>query len=76
MRLPGHEPHARLDGEKLGEPLDLYSREVNTKLFTLGTRELTAGEHGLSAEVVGSHPAATPRHMLGLDYVELRPAPP
>jgi hypothetical protein len=66
----------RLDGGKLGEPLDLYSREVNTKLFTLGTRELTAGEHVLSAEVVGSNPAATPRHMLGLDYVELRVAPP
>jgi len=43
---------------------------------TLGTVELTAGDHTLSAEIVGSNPAATPRHMLGLDCLRLVPAAP
>jgi len=30
------------------------------------TQELNAGEHVFTAEIVGSNPAATPRHMLGL----------
>jgi hypothetical protein len=64
-----------LDGEKLGEPVDLYRAEVDTRLVTLGTRQLSGGHHILAAEVVGSNRAAKPRHMLGLDYVELRRAP-
>lgn len=65
-----------LDGAKLGEPVDLDHREVDTVLINLGTRDLLAGDHVLSAEVVGANPAAEPRHMLGLDYVELRPVNP
>ena len=40
------------------------------------TPELNAGEHVFTAEIVGSNPAATPRHMLGLDYLQLEPVKP
>ena len=65
-----------LDGSKLGEPLDFYSRENVYTSVTLGTVELAAGEHTFSAEIVGTNPAATPRHMLGLDCLQLVPASP
>ncbi|MCC6729758.1 MAG: DUF2961 domain-containing protein [Chthonomonadales bacterium] len=64
-----------LDGEKLGDPQDLYSAEVvPTGELILGTRQLTAGEHRLVAEIVGANPSAVPAHMVGLDYVLLAPA--
>ncbi len=64
-----------LDGEKLGSTVDLYSRENVDKLMTLAERQLAPGDHRLVIEIVGSHPAAEPRHMLGLDYLKLEPKP-
>ena len=66
----------RLDGEKLGEPLDHYSKENINQTVTLATRDLKAGDHVFTAELVGANPAATPRHMLGLDCLQLLPEKP
>jgi len=62
-----------LDGEPLGEPLDLINNGVITKVFPLGTHQLTAGPHRLTAEIVGANPKAVPRHMFGIDYLKLDP---
>jgi hypothetical protein len=64
-----------LDGEKLGEPLDLYSAANRLKATALGPRTLAAGEHRLTVEAVGANPAAKPGRLFGLDYVKLEPAP-
>ncbi len=62
-----------LDGQKLGGPIDLYSRENITKPATLGERRLSEGEHRLLVQVIGSNPAAKPRQMFGLDCIRLEP---
>lgn len=64
-----------LDGEKIGQPIDLYNRGViRTKPMDLGARELKAGEHKLTIEITGANPAAKPSYMVGLDEVLLVPA--
>jgi hypothetical protein len=61
-----------LDGQKLGNPLDLYHPSViPSGPLTLGTRELTAGDHKLTAEIVGANDQAIKRYMFALDYVKL-----
>jgi hypothetical protein len=61
-----------LDGEKLGEPIDLYHKSViPTGLLALGTHDLTAGEHKLTVEIVGANDKAIKAYMFGLDYVKL-----
>jgi hypothetical protein len=61
-----------LDGEKLGEPIDLYHGWViATDDLDLGTRDLSAGEHKLTVEITGANPKAKKSHMFGLDYVKL-----
>ena len=61
-----------LDGEKLGEPLDLYHPSViATGPLVLDKRQLTAGEHKLSIEIIGANPKAIKNYMAGLDYVKL-----
>ncbi len=64
-----------LDGEKLGEPVDLYSAENIVKLISLGKKKLEEGEHIFTAEITGIHPEAKKRYMLGLDHLRLEPAP-
>ena len=65
-----------LDGEALGKPVDLYSpKAVAIDPLALGTRQLAAGEHKLTLEIAGLNPKSKPRHMAGLDYVKLEPAP-
>ena len=63
-----------LDGEKLGEPLDLYNPQViPSGALTLGKRELTAGEHKLTLEVTGANAkSGGGKYFLGLDYVRLK----
>jgi WD40 repeat protein len=71
-----------LDGEKLGEPIDLYSQPgpdpaeysdvVTTGVLKFAPRELAAGAHKLSVEVVGANRDAKAGYMFGLDYVRLR----
>jgi len=64
-----------LDGNKLGQPIDLYNREVvPTGALDMGRHDLTAGQHKLSVEITGANPAAVKSYMFGLDYVKLEPA--
>jgi hypothetical protein len=61
-----------LDGEKLGDAIDLYHRGViATGELTLGARELSAGEHKLTVEITGTNDQAVKSYMFGLDYVKL-----
>jgi len=62
-----------LDGKQIGEPLDLINNGVITREFPLGTHELSAGEHKLTAEITGANPKAVKRYMFGVDYLKLDP---
>jgi hypothetical protein len=64
-----------LNGQKLGEPMDLYSQNVvATGEISLGVVELKAGENRLTLEIVGANEQAVKAYMAGLDYVRLEPA--
>jgi hypothetical protein len=59
-----------LDGNKAGDPIDLYNPEViNTDPIPIGTHALTEGDHTLTIEIVGANEKAIPSYMFGLDYV-------
>jgi hypothetical protein len=63
-----------LDGQKLGEPIDLYHKSViPTGLLAMGEHDLAAGEHKLTVEIVGANEQAIKSYMFGLDYVKLDP---
>jgi hypothetical protein len=62
-----------LDGTGL-LPIDLYSPDVTTRVVKLGRQKLKAGPHEVSVQIVGANPAAVPRHMVGIDYIQLVPA--
>ncbi|HEY3416613.1 MAG TPA: DUF2961 domain-containing protein [Armatimonadota bacterium] len=63
-----------LDEEKLGDPIDLYNQGViPSGEIKLGTRELTAGEHKLTLEIVGANEKAAKSYLVGLDYLKLTP---
>ena len=63
-----------LDGQKLGDPIDLYHESViPTGLLAMGEHDLTAGEHKLTVEIVGANDKAIKNYMFGLDYVKLDP---
>ncbi len=64
-----------LDGQPLGQPIDLYDPEVvPTGPIDMGTHELTAGQHKLTVEIVGANDKALKRYMAGVDYVQIVPA--
>lgn len=61
-----------LDGQKLGQPLDLYHPSVvATGLLRFGQRDLAAGDHKLMLEILGANEKAIKNYMAGLDYVKL-----
>lgn len=63
-----------LDGEKAGEPIDLYNPNVvPTGVVTLGSHDLSAGQHVLGVEIIGANEKADKSYMFGLDYVKLEP---
>ncbi len=63
-----------LDGQKMGEAIDLYHASVvPTGPLALGARDLAAGQHKLTLEIVGANPKAIKSYMAGLDYVKLDP---
>jgi hypothetical protein len=64
-----------LDGEKLGNAIDLYNFPdvITTGVLTLGKRKLAAGKHRLALEITGANPSAVPAHFVGLDYLRLAP---
>jgi hypothetical protein len=65
---------AELDGQPLGEALDLYNYPdvIASGELLLGKRPLDAGPHRLSFTIAGANPAAVKNHMLGLDYIRLK----
>jgi len=63
-----------LDGEKVGQPIDLYHPSViPTGVLQMGSFDLTAGDHKLMVEIVGANAKAAKSYMFGLDYVKLDP---
>jgi len=61
-----------LDGEKLGEPIDLYNDGViPTGVLDMGIHKLDEGEHKLRVEIVGANEKAVKAYMFGLDYLLL-----
>ncbi|MHB8900580.1 MAG: DUF2961 domain-containing protein, partial [Thermoguttaceae bacterium] len=61
-----------LDGNKMGQPIDLYNPAViPTDPIPLGTVELAKGEHVLGVEILGKNDKADPSYMFGLDEVKL-----
>ena len=64
---------AYVDGEKVGEPVDLYSKDVTLAPgMSLGRRDLSAGEHTLMFQCVGKNNASK-GCFFGLDLIELSP---
>jgi hypothetical protein len=63
-----------LDGQPLGQPIDLYNPTViPTGPMVLGDSLLTAGQHTLMAQITGANTNAVLSYMFGLDYVKLEP---
>jgi hypothetical protein len=61
-----------LDGQKLGQPIDLYHDGVIVSgEIALGTLSLGASDHKLTVEITGANPKAVKSYMFGLDYVKL-----
>ena len=64
-----------LDGQKLGDAVDLYHESVvPTGPLALGTLDLAAGDHKLAVEIIGANEKAIKAYMFGLDYVKLEAA--
>lgn len=65
-----------LNGEEAGGPIDLYHPTViSAEESLLGVFTLAAGQQDLSFVILGAHPEAELRHMVGLDYLRLEPDP-
>ncbi|MCA9025798.1 MAG: c-type cytochrome [Planctomycetaceae bacterium] len=63
-----------LDGEPLGEPVDLFSHRVETTgVLTFPAREISPGKHTLTLEIVGTNPQAKKLFMVGIDYLRFVP---
>lgn len=63
-----------LDGQKLGDPIDLYNNGVITSgEMSFGTLDMKAGDHVLTVETVGKNEKSS-NYFFGLDYVQLKPA--
>ncbi len=61
-----------LNGRKLGGPIDLFNDGViRTEPIVLGERELTAGDHTLTVEIVGANENAKKAYMFGLDEIRV-----
>ena len=63
-----------LDGEKIGDSIDLYNGDViPTGPIELGIAQLDGKEHKLTVEIVGKNESAIPSYMFGLDRYEFAP---
>ncbi|MCC6445641.1 MAG: DUF2961 domain-containing protein [Armatimonadetes bacterium] len=62
-----------LDGKPLAEAIDLYNPAVIVTVpLSLGTHQLSRGDHKLTVEIVGANQNAVPAYMCGLDYIQLQ----
>ncbi len=63
-----------VDGQAVLTDFDFYSEELTTTgAISLGTHSFENGKHELVLEITGHHEKAIPRHMLGIDFIELKP---
>ncbi len=62
-----------LDDTPLGRPIDLYNAPdvVTTGVVSLGSHELTGGNHSFGVQITGANPNAVKAYMFGLDYLYL-----
>lgn len=61
------------NGQPLGEPIDAYAPKLTTTgELALGELDLAAGPQTLHFEIVGTHPQAIARYMIGLDYITIQ----
>lgn len=63
---------ASLDGQPVGEPVDLYATGIATTRLPLGEQQLAAGPHTVRVTVVGKR-AESSKHFVGLLGVRVRP---
>ena len=62
-----------LDGEPLGEPVDLFDWPdvTTTGLLGHGPVDLAAGPHVLAVEITGANAHAEKTHFVGIDFLRL-----
>lgn len=61
-----------VNAQQAVQTIDAYSEGVRHDNVDLGVFELKKGSNRLAIKIVGSNERAKPRHMFGLDYLELR----
>jgi hypothetical protein len=67
--------HITLNGKSTGKQMDFYhDKIVITPETKLGVFELKAGENEIAFKITGANSDALPHHMVGLDYILLKPA--
>lgn len=60
-----------LDDVKAGPTIDLYeTKVVPSGLISLGSQQITPGEHKLTVEIIGANPAAVKSYMFGMDRIQ------
>lgn len=65
-----------LDGQPLGNPIDLYNPSViTTGVLTFPKLDLKPGPHTLTIQIAGANPKAVKSYMCALDYVRLVKTP-
>ncbi len=65
-----------LNGKPIGSAFQGFRPELDVTTLHIGGVELLEGANTLDVTIVGSHKAATPGKMFGLDYLEVRAVPP
>jgi len=62
-----------LDDAPLGKPIDLFNSPdvITTGVVSLGTHELSTGNHSFGVQITGANPQAVKAYMFGLDYLYL-----
>ena len=63
-----------INGQPVASEIDVYSKFMVHEKFEFGTFDLNRGTNSIEVEITGANSAANPRHMLGIDYLQLRTA--
>lgn len=62
-----------VDGREIGQVLDFYDTEITNRVVDAGDLQLSSGKHVLSLRIEGHNENAAPRHVVGLDFIQLVP---
>ncbi len=62
-----------VDGQSIGPVWDFYDTEITNRVVDVGALPLAAGRHVLTLRIEGHDDRAAPRHVVGLDYIQLVP---